>query len=162
MKGYKIIFHNVAQVPLAKNNSLFWDVNVNGTKNICESAVKNEIEKIVYTSSSAIYGIPKLNPVKENTIPAPGEKYGEAKLMGKRSVENFSQKGLHCSIIRPRTILGHGRLGIFSILFKWIKEGINIPVFNNGENTYQFVHADDLADACILAAKTSHKFSSTI
>ena len=45
LKGYKIIFHNVAQVPLAKNNSLFWDVNVNGTKNICESAVKNEIEK---------------------------------------------------------------------------------------------------------------------
>ena len=68
LKGYKIIFHNVAQVPLAKNNSLFWDVNVNGTKNICESAVKNEIEKIVYTSSSAIYGIPKLNPVKEKAI----------------------------------------------------------------------------------------------
>ena len=65
----------------------------------------------MYTSSSAIYGIPKLNPVKENTIPAPGEKYGEAKLMGEEICREFSQKGLHCSIIRPRTILGHGRLG---------------------------------------------------
>ena len=54
------------------------------------------------------------------------------------------------TIIRPRTILGHGRLGIFSILFDWMKI-IKIPLLNNGSNLYQFVHAEDLADACILS-----------
>src|SRR5262249_54095724 len=61
--------------------------------------------------------------------------------------------GLDVTIIRPRTILGHGRLGIFHILFEWIREGANVPVLGRGDNRYQFVHADDLADACIRAAR---------
>src|SRR5262249_13995901 len=51
------------------------------------------------------------------------------------------------------TIMGHGRLGIFQILFEWIRTGYNVPVLGAGDNTYQFVHADDLAEACILAAE---------
>ena len=65
--GYDLIFHNVAQVPLEKNKKLIWEVNVEGTKNICEAAITNNVQKIVYTSSSAIYGVPKRNPVDENT-----------------------------------------------------------------------------------------------
>ena len=158
--GYDVIFHNVAQVPLAKNKKLFWEVNVEGTKNICEASITNNVQKIVYTSSSAIYGVPKHNPVDENTNPSPGEAYGRAKLEGERICEDFSKQGLKVSIIRPRTILGHGRLGIFSILFRWISEGVNIPVLDNGDNIYQFVHADDLADACILASENDHVLSS--
>ena len=52
-------------------------------------------------------------------------------------------------IVRPRTILGHGRLGIFQILFKWIKQGKNIPVLGQGDNIYQFVHAG-VTEAIIL------------
>ena len=158
--GYDLIFHNVAQVPLAKNKKLFWEVNVEGTKNICEASITNNVQKIVYTSSSAIYGVPKHNPVDENTNPSPSEAYGRAKLEGERICEDFSKQGLNVSIIRPRTILGHGRLGIFSILFRWISEGVNIPVLDNGDNIYQFVHADDLADACILASENDHVLSS--
>ena len=160
LKGYDIIFHNVAQVPLAKDKKLFWEVNVNGTKNICDASVRNNIKKIVYTSSSAVYGVPEKNPVDENTIPVPAEDYGKAKLKGEKICEEYSENGLSTSIIRPRTILGHGRLGIFSILFKWIMEGVNIPVLNNGDNIYQFVHADDLADACILSSENNIHFSS--
>ena len=157
--GYDIIFHNVAQVPLAKNNKLFWEVNVKGTENICEVSLTNNIKKIIYTSSSAIYGVPKENPVDENSVPMPREGYGRAKLKGEIICKDYNKKGIDLSIIRPRTIMGHGRLGIFSILFKWISEGVNIPVLNNGSNIYQFVHADDLADACILAANNNDQFS---
>jgi len=160
LNGYDIIFHNVAQVPLAKNKNLFREINVEGTKNICEASIANKIKKIIYTSSSAIYGVPEINPVNEATIPVPGEAYGMAKLEGEKICKNYSKQGLQVSIIRPRTILGHGRLGIFSILFKWVKEGINIPVLNNGDNIYQFVHAFDLADACILASEKDHNYSS--
>jgi nucleoside-diphosphate-sugar epimerase len=48
--------------------------------------------------------------------------------------------------------MGHGRLGIMQILFEWVRQGKNIPVLGAGTNLYQFVHADDLADACIRAA----------
>ena len=103
--------------------------------------------------------IPKTNPVDENTTPSPGEVYGIAKLEGEKVCKSYSRKGLNLSIIRPRTILGHGRLGIFSILFRWISEGINIPVLDNGQNIYQFLHADDLAEACILSAFHEDRFS---
>ena len=159
LKGYDIIFHNVAQVPLAKDKKLFWDVNVEGTRTLCEIALRQGVKKLIYTSSSAIYGVPKNNPVDENTIPSPGEHYGKAKLEGEKICKKYSNRGLQVSIIRPRTILGHGRLGIFSILFKWLSEGVDIPVLNNGDNVYQFVHADDLADACILASEKENLFS---
>ena len=60
--------------------------------------------------------------------------------------------GLDVSVVRPRTILGPGRLGIFQILFEWIYQGRNIPVLSGGRNRYQFVHANDLVEALVLAA----------
>jgi len=53
-------------------------------------------------------------------------------------------------VIRPRTILGEGRLGIFQILFEWIQEGRNVYVIGSGNVQFQFVHALDLMDAYML------------
>ncbi len=147
-----VVYHNVAQVPLAKDRALFKSVNVHGTENLLRAALSANVQKVVYTSSSAVYGAPRENPVTEATEFRPAEPYGRAKLEGERVCQRFSQQGLDVSIIRPRTILGHGRLGIFQILFEWIYDGINVPVLGSGDNLYQFVHADDLAEACILAA----------
>ena len=151
-----VIFHNVAQVPLAKNAHVFDTVNRIGTENILKAAVNNHVPNFVYTSSSAIYGVPSQNPVFEGDMPSPKEAYGLAKLQGEETCQKFHQKyGINVSIIRPRTIMGPGRLGIFSILFDWIERGYNVPVFNGGNNVYQFVHSDDLADATILASAKS-------
>jgi nucleoside-diphosphate-sugar epimerase len=86
-------------------------------------------------------------------VPHPREVYGRAKLEAEKLCRLYAEQGLDVSIIRPRTIMGHGRLGIFQILFEWIHEGNNVPVFGRGDSVYQFVHADDLAEACILAAE---------
>jgi len=147
-----VIFHCVAQVPLAKDKQLFDSVNIDGTKNLLDAAAAAKVRKVIYVSSSAVFGAPKANPVTEETTPAPGEAYGRAKLEGERLCRQAVERGLDVSIIRPRTIMGHGRLGIFQILFEWIREGYNVPVLGKGDNVYQFVHADDLADACLLAA----------
>jgi len=146
-----VVFHNVAQVPLAKDKALFWSVNRDGTANVLEAALRCGARRVVYTSSSAVFGVPKSNPVTEATTPSPGEEYGQAKLAGERLCQEYQQKGLSASIIRPRTIMGHGRLGIFQILFEWIYKGLNVPVLGKGDNLYQFVHAEDLASACVLA-----------
>jgi nucleoside-diphosphate-sugar epimerase len=150
--GCEVVFHCVAQVPLAKDKNLFRSVNVDGTKNLLRAAMDAKVRKVIYISSSAVFGAPKSNPVTEETAPTPGEAYGRAKLEGEILCHQFAKQGLDVSIIRPRTIMGHGRLGIFQILFEWIREGRNVPVLGRGDNVYQFVHADDLAGACILAA----------
>jgi len=151
--GCAVIYHCVAQVPLAKDRHLFESVNIGGTDNLLRAAVAARIRKVIYISSSAIFGAPKINPVTEATSPTPAEAYGRAKLEGEQLCAKYGAQGLDVSIIRPRTIMGHGRLGIFQILFEWIRTGYNVPVFGQGDNIYQFVHADDLADACILAAQ---------
>jgi nucleoside-diphosphate-sugar epimerase len=151
-EGVDVVFHNAAEVDLTKNFHAFWSVNRDGTKNVLESCARRAVQKVIYTSSSAVYGVPKSNPVTEETVPTPVEEYGKAKLGGETLCREYAREGLDVSIVRPCTIMGHGRLGIFQILFEWIYQGKNVPVLNNGKNTYQFVHADDFAEGCIQAS----------
>lgn len=147
------IQHNIAVVPLAKDPKAFRSVNIDGTRILLETALRLKVQKVVNMSSSAIFGIPRENPVTETTEPTPAEAYGQAKLEAETLCRRFSEDGLDISIIRPRTIMGPGRLGIMQILFEWIFQGRNVPVFGKGDNIYQFVHADDLAQACIAAGR---------
>jgi len=150
--GVDVVLHNVAQVPLARDRELFWSVNALGTANVLLAARERGVAKVVHTSTSAIYGIPESNPVDEGSPAAPLEAYGRAKLEAEGLCREAAATGVDVTIVRPRTILGHGRLGIMAILFELVAEGAAVPVFDGGGNRYQFVHADDLAAACLLAA----------
>jgi len=151
-EGIDAVLHNVAQVPLAKDRALFDAVNVGGTANVLVAARDAGVAKIVHTSSSAIFGIPDHNPVTEATTPRPLEAYGRAKLEAELLCRDAAAGGLDVTIVRPRTILGHGRLGIMAVLFEFVADGAPVFVLGGGANRYQFVHAEDLADACLRAA----------
>lgn len=150
--GIDIIHHNVAQVALVNDKQLFESVNITGTENVLRAALEQGVKKVIFVSSSAVYGIPSHNPVDESTPPHPLESYGESKLAGEKLCEEFVERGLDVTIMRPCTILGHGRLGIFQFLFDCIKDNRPVYMLGSGNNTYQFVHAEDLADACIKAS----------
>ncbi len=153
--GVDVVYHNVAQVPLAKDPHLLRSVNVDGTALLLAASAEAGVSKVVHTSSSAVFGVPEANPVLPTTVPKPQEAYGEAKLAAEWACLRAAADGLDVSIVRPRTILGHGRLGIFGILFDWIADGADPIVLGDGTNRYQFVHADDLADVCLLAGARS-------
>lgn len=150
--GVDLVFHNVAQVPLARDPALLRSVNVDGTVLLLSEAARAGVRKVVHTSSSAVFGVPASNPVLPSTVPSPVEAYGHAKLAAEWACLEAAANGLDVTIVRPRTILGHGRLGIFGILFDWIADGADVVVLGDGSNRYQFVHADDLAEVCLLAA----------
>ncbi len=152
-EGVAVVHHNVALVPLAKDADAFWSVNEGGTRNLLEAALARKVAKVVHMSSSAVFGVPPRNPVDDTVEPNPQEEYGRAKLAGEKLCREFVARGLDVTVIRPRTIMGHGRLGIMQILFEWIRQGKNVPVFGKGDNVYQFVHADDLASAAIKAGE---------
>lgn len=149
--GVDLVLHNVAQVPLARDRALFWSVNVTGTANVLLASRDAKVAKVVHTSSSAIYGIPEHNPVDEHSPARPLEAYGRAKLEAEVLCRQAADDGLDVSIVRPRTILGHGRLGLMAVLFELVAAGAPVFVFEGGHNRYQLVHADDLADACLRA-----------
>jgi nucleoside-diphosphate-sugar epimerase len=147
LQDVDVVYHCVAQVPLAKNRELFWSVNLEGTRTLLDAC--GSVKKLVLLSSSAVFGIPEKNPVDDSVSPRPVEEYGRAKLAAERLAMESS---LDVTVIRPRTILGYGRLGIFGLVFSWVAEGRTLYVLGRGDNLYQFVHAEDLAAACIAAA----------
>jgi len=150
--GIGIIYHNIAQQPLSKDPELMRTVNLDGTRNLLSAALECGVTKTIFTSSTAIFGIPSELPIRRSTRPTPCEPYGRTKVASEQVCRDYIERGLDITMIRPRTILGHGRLGIFQMLFEWIREGRNVPVMGRGDNLFQFIHAHDLADATILAA----------
>ena len=155
MEGIDIVHNNVALVPLTKSGKLFWDVNVNGSKIAAEEALKAGVSGFVHMSSSAIYGDVNEFPINNNTTTKPIEIYGNAKLAGETIVtDTLNAHDLSKIIIRPRTILGEGRLGIFQILFDWIKDNKNVYVVGSGNVKFQFIHAHDLMSAYMLIYKS--------
>jgi nucleoside-diphosphate-sugar epimerase len=149
------IFHCVAQQPLSKDPDLMRAVNVGGTRNLLAAALDAKVQKVIFLSSTSIFGIPDELPILRSTPARPVEAYGRTKVAAEDVCREFIARGLDVTLIRPRTILGHGRLGIFQMLFEWIREGSNVPVLGTGNAQFQFVHARDLADAAILAARKS-------
>jgi nucleoside-diphosphate-sugar epimerase len=151
LRGVDVVHHNVALVPLTKAGKDFWSVNVEGSRIAAEEAAKARVKTFIHMSSSAIYGVPRC-PITEATPTAPVEIYGRAKLAGELAVKDICARAqLPLIVIRPRTILGEGRLGIFQILFQWIQEQRRIYVIGDGNQLFQFVHAHDLMDAYLLA-----------
>ncbi|MEO5900998.1 MAG: NAD-dependent epimerase/dehydratase family protein [Ilumatobacteraceae bacterium] len=155
VEGVDVVYHNVAQVPLARDAQLFRSVNVDGTDLLLRACADAGVAKVVHTSSSAVFGVPASNPVLPTTVPSPVEAYGHAKLAAEWACLAAVERGQDVTIVRPRTILGHGRLGIFGILFDWVADGADIFVLGSGANRYQFVHADDLAALCVLAGASA-------
>src|SRR3954451_8218594 len=153
VEGCDIVFNSVAQVPLARDETLLRTVNADGTAELLNAAARHRVRKVVHISSSAVFGVPATNPVLPSTVPSPAEAYGHAKVAAEWAGLDAATRGLDVTIVRPRTILGHGRLGIFGILFDWIADGADVFVLGSGDNRYQFVHADDLADICVRAVE---------
>lgn len=152
LQGIDMVHHNVALVPLTKSGGKFWEVNVEGSKICAEESVRAGVKGFIHMSSSAVFGLAKEMPINEKTPFRPIEIYGRGKRAGEIAVREICEKAkLPWVIIRPRTLLGQGRLGIFQILFDWIRENRKIYILGNGNHQFQFLHALDLMDAYMLA-----------
>jgi nucleoside-diphosphate-sugar epimerase len=151
MQGVTFVHHNVALVPLHKAGDRYWTVNVEGTEIALAAARAAGVTMFSHMSSSAVFGLPTIMPITNDTERLPIEIYGRAKKAGEELVMQAQAQGFPACIIRPRTIIGTGRLGIFQILFEWIKDGANIYTIGKGDGLFQFVHCDDLADTSIIA-----------
>ncbi|MGI9461039.1 MAG: NAD-dependent epimerase/dehydratase family protein [Alphaproteobacteria bacterium] len=152
MKHVTHIHHNAALVPLAKAGKKFHEVNVVGTKNIIDMGFKHNIKMLCNMSSSAIFGLAKTMPILPNAPLQPIEQYGKAKADADKLVQQAMKDGLPACLIRPRTVIGKERLGIFEILFDWIKDDANIFIIGKGNNLFQFVQVEDLANVSVRAS----------
>jgi nucleoside-diphosphate-sugar epimerase len=75
--------------------------------------------------------------------------YGESKIDAERVAAEVGRRGLEVVIVRPKTFIGPERLGVFEILFDWIREGRRVPILGDGSNRYQLLAVEDLVDAIV-------------
>jgi nucleoside-diphosphate-sugar epimerase len=104
---------------------------------------------VVLISSTAVYGVPEKHPIVEDDPLVGVGAYGESKIDAERL---FRVARAETVIVRPKTFLGPERLGVFEILFDWIREGRRIYVLGSGHNRYQLLAVEDLVDAIVRAS----------
>src|SRR4029079_3500908 len=107
----------------------------------------------VLISSTAVYGVPKHHPSGGESPRVGVGHYGESKIEAEEVARDFGRRGLEVVILRPKTFVGPERLGVFEILFDWIREGRRIPILGNGSNRYQLLAVEDLVEATVRAAE---------
>jgi len=147
---YDFIIHAAAALPLWRRQDIF-SVNVDGTRNVLEAARSHGVARVVFISSTAVYGVPEKHPIEEDDPLTGVGPYGESKILAERVCEEYRGRGLCVPIIRPKTFIGTGRLGVFAILYDWVRSGVRIPVIGSGGNRYQLLEVEDLVEAVWLA-----------
>ncbi len=148
MKDVKFVVHTAAALPLYSPADIF-STDIDGTRNILESAREHGVERVVHISSTAVYGIPDHHPLVETDRLSGVGPYGEAKVKAEELCLEFRTAGMCVPILRPKSFVGPERLGIFAMLYDWAMEGHNFPLPGNGKNRYQLLDVEDLCEVIV-------------
>jgi nucleoside-diphosphate-sugar epimerase len=150
--GADVVVHAAAALPIQVSGGAIRSVNVEGTAVTLASALENGVGRAVLISSTAVYGVPKHHPLAEEAPLVGVGHYGESKIEAERVAHEAARRGLDVVVLRPKTFLGPERLGVFEILFDWIREGRRIPILGDGSNRYQLLAVEDLVETTVSAA----------
>jgi nucleoside-diphosphate-sugar epimerase len=147
--GADVVVHAAAALPIQASRNSIRSVNVGGTEKVLMSAREAGVGRVVFVSSTAVYGVPEKHPISEDDPLVGVGWYGESKIDAEALCRVAA---VPTTIVRPKTFVGPERLGVFEILFDWIREGRRIYILGNGHNRYQLLAVDDLVDAIVRAA----------
>jgi len=161
-KGADVVFHLAAQpgVRFSMNNPHKTNrINVSGTLNVLLAVLKCGVKRLVYASSSSVYGVPVYLPMDENHPTNPISVYGASKLAAEKYCRVFYEAyKLPVVILRYHTVYGPRQRPDMAI-HKWTKrllEGKPPIIYGDGKQTRDFTYIDDIVDGTIKAAETEN------
>jgi len=149
MDGCHYVVHLAAALGVENtetNRLECYKVNVEGTKNVLEAAFKRRIKKVVFSSSSEVYGDQGSSKIKEDINLIYMSNYAATKIMGEELLKAYNQKyNLNYNIVRFFNVYGNQQKKNF-VISKFIncsKKNVPIHVYGNGEQKRSFCHIDD-------------------
>ena len=161
LKNVDGIFHEAALASVQDSFRIpdeFFDVNVNGTENIFKIAKKLGI-KVVYASSSSVYGNPISIPIKENDDKNPFNPYAKTKLEDDKLAEKYAKNGLKVIGLRYFNVFGPRQskeyAGVIKLFLERIQQGLSPLINGDGLQVRDFVYVDDVVNANILAMESN-------
>ena len=165
-QGIDGIFHQAAlasvQDSFSKHDE-YHNINVNGTENILKLAKKNKF-KVVYASSSSVYGNPERIPIKESDSKNPINPYAETKLKKEKLAKKYSKIGVKVIGLRYFNVFGKGQskeyAGVLKLFLEKIRDGLPPKINGDGSQFRDFVYVEDVADANIMSmdSNINHEF----
>jgi UDP-glucose 4-epimerase len=161
LKNTDGVFHEAALASVQESFSKqqeYYDVNVKGTENVLKLG-KEFGFKIVYASSSSIYGNPAKIPIEENDPKNPINPYAQTKLDDENLAIKYAQMGVHVIGLRYFNVFGERQSQTYAgVIKKFVKKVRNneSPIINgDGQQTRDFVYVGDVVQANILAMKSN-------
>ena len=160
------VFHEAALASVQQSFSMsdeYIDVNVSGTENIFKLAKEYDF-KVVYASSSSVYGNPTKIPIKEDDDRKPINPYAQTKLEDEYLAKQYSENGVKVIGLRYFNVFGKRQskeyAGVIKLFLHRIKQKKPPKINGDGLQTRDFVHIDDVVKANILAMDSdiNHKF----
>ncbi len=160
------VIHLAAQVSVSSSvEDVLYDAeeNITALINILELCRKYNTEKIVFSSTAAVYGIPEEVPSRETNKTAPLSPYGLSKLTGEEYIKMYSRLfGVNYVILRYANVYGprqsaHGEAGVVSIFNDKIKVNGDIFIEGDGLQTRDFIYVKDVSAANYICATESVK-----
>jgi len=156
----EVVDHHAAHVNVRKSVEMpAYDANINilGSLNLCELSKKYQVKKFIYVSTGgAVYGEPKVLPVKETCPVEPLSQYG----VSKHTVEHYLSifyklYGLNFTILRYPNVYGprqspHGEAGVVAIFSELLLQNIRPTIFGDGTKTRDYVYVDDIINANMI------------
>jgi UDP-glucose 4-epimerase len=168
MKGVSIVFHEAAQAGVRyciENPRKADEVNVRGTMNVLMAARENEVRKIVYASSSSVYGKPIKVPLSEDDPTRPTNPYGVSKLAGENYCISFHETyKTPVACVRYFSVYGpRGRPDqVVSAFARSAVEGKRPTIYGDGRQSRDFTYVADIVSGTILAAMADESIGEVI
>lgn len=163
LRGCDGVFHAAAMTSVPEsyeNPQEYFDVNVRGTENICEIA-KDENLRVVFASSSSVYGTVDKIPIKESAEKKPINPYGKTKLDCEIMAKKYANNGLEVLGLRYFNVYGKGQTGTYAgVITKFLEKiELNEPFRINGDGNQirDFIHVEDVAQANLVAMESKIK-----
>ena len=163
LKNVDGIFHEAALTDVQESftkQDEYVDVNVRGTENVFKIAKEFGI-KVVYASSSSVYGNPEKIPITEYSRRNPINPYGNTKLEDEFLAEKYAGEGVSIIGLRYFNVYGRGQTGSYAgVITKFInqlKEKKPPMIFGNGTQVRDFIFVEDVARANISAMRSNVK-----
>ena len=157
------VFHQAALASVQDSFSKpkeYHDVNVNGTENILKLAKKNNF-KVVYASSSSVYGNPEQIPIKESDNKNPINPYAETKLKKEKLAIKYSKIGVEVIGLRYFNVFGKGQskeyAGVLKLFLEKIQDELPPKINGDGTQFRDFVYVEDVAKANIMSMNSDVK-----
>lgn len=150
LKGCQSVVHCAAALPLCSEAEIL-STDIDGARIVAEASVAAGVQRFVYISSTAVYGIPDHHPLVETDRLEGVGPYGRSKIVAEGIVRNLDSDTFPVCILRPKSFVGPERLGVFALLYDWAYTGHGFPMIGNGKNRYQLLDVEDLCEAIGLA-----------